>query len=300
MVLQEQSDEALPPQTVGGVALGSNFPSVRAYVDLIEDWVHKGKVTIGLGTGQTEVTSYTERNMFNAQFGNQANCVAAGGTTAICNSNTTRSLGTNANASLATKIYLQQTWARPDLINSPGTKTLDPKTASATYDPTKPVPSYYSSLETMTAALVTGMNDVANFADDDGTSGITSVIPTGQAFLAAVQLGFATRNMYASNALTDNLIDLWFNDGTHPSVAGSYLNALTTFGSVTGLDPAMFGADEVAAKDLGLSGYEAYILQEVASYQLGFRNTVPEPGTLVLVAAALGLMGATARRRKQK
>jgi len=300
VVLQEQSDEALPPQTVGGVALGSNFPSVRAYVDLIEDWVHKGKVTIGLGTGQTEVTSYTERNMFNAQFGNQANCVAAGGTTAICNSNTTRNLGTNANASLATKIYLQQTWARPDLINSPGTKTLDPKTASATYDPTRPVPSYYSSLETMTAALVTGMNDVANFADDDGTSGIKSVIPTGQAFLAAVQLGFATRNMYASNALTDNLIDLWFNDGTHPSVAGSYLNALTTFGSVTGLDPAMFGADEVAAKDLGLSGYEAYILQEVASYQLGFRNNVPEPGTLVLVAAALGLMGATARRRNAK
>ena len=62
----------------------------------------------------------------------------------------------------------------------------------------------------------------------------------------------------------------------------------------------MFGANELAAKDLGLSAYEAYILQNVASYQLGFRNSVPEPGTLVLVAAALGLMGATARRRKAK
>jgi hypothetical protein len=59
MVLQEQSDEALGPQTVNGVPLGSNFPSIRAYVDLIEDWVHTGRVTIA--PGAAPVTSYNAR-----------------------------------------------------------------------------------------------------------------------------------------------------------------------------------------------------------------------------------------------
>ncbi len=332
VVLQEQSDEALPPQTVGGVALGSNFPSVRAYVDLIEDWVHKGRVTVGkaLGTAAVpnpEVTSYTERDMFRAQFRPPSSqtvglteaqinaladvaCANAGGGT-FCTNTTTRNLGSNVtNANPNAEVYLQQTWARPDLINSPGTKTLDPKTASATYDKTKPVPSYFSSIEAMTNALVIGMQNVADFADDDeipcppGTpcnKGIKGIIPSGQAFLTAIKNGFATENMYAGNALTDNLIDLWFNDGTHPSVAGSYLSALTTFGSVTGLDPAMFGGNELAASDLGLSKYEAYILQEVASYQLGFRSNIPEPGSLALVALALlGVAGVKRRAAPAK
>ena len=131
------------------------------------------------------------------------------------------------------------------------------------------------------------MINVANYADDDLTKGIEGIIPVGQAFLTAVQAGLATRNMYASNALIDGRIDLWFNDGTHASVAGSYLSALTIFGSITGLDPAMFGAGELAARALGLSEYEALLLQTVASFQTGFRTSVPEPGSLALVALAL-------------
>ena len=153
----------------------------------------------------------------------------------------------------------------------------------------------------MTSEMTAGMTSVANYADDDGTSGIKGIIPVGQAFLTAVQAGFATRNMYAADALTDVLIDLWFNDGTHASVAGSYLSALTNFGSITGLDPAMFGAGERAARDLGLSAREAVLLQSVASFQLGFRSSVPEPGSLALVAVALLALLAVplARRRKQ-
>ncbi len=317
MVLQEQSDEALGPQTVNGIPLGSNFPSIRAYVDLIEDWVHTGRpIQAGVMTNNTNDTTYRERNMYylggttaaggaGGQYANEAACVAAGGTPSVtvngvttsgsCANNALRTIPNNTNASAATEIYLQQTWARPNLINSPGTPTIDPATGNASYDSTKPVPSYFGSLEAMTTDMTTGMLNVAAFADDDGTTGIKGIIPVGQAFLRAVTDGVATRDMYAADALTDGLLDLWFNDGTHASVLGSYLSALTLFGSITGLDPAMFGGSEIAARELGISAREARLLQRVASDQLGF---VPEPGSLALMLAGLAGVAATTRRRR--
>ena len=304
MVLQEQSDEALGPQTVNGVPLGSNFPSIRANVDLIEDWVHTGRpIQDGVMTNNPTNTTYRERNMFylggttaagggpGGQYANEAACVAAGGTSSSCSNSLVRTIPNNTNSNAATEIYLQQTWARPNLINSPGTPTIDPATGDATYDTTKPVPSYFGTLEAMTSDMTTGMLNVANFADDDGSSGIKGIIPVGQAFLSAVQAGIATRNMYAPDALTDNLIDLWFNDGTHASVAGSYLSALTNFGSITGLDPAMFGADEIAARDLGLSSADALKLQHIASMALGYTNPVPRAGHLGHAARRPGRPG---------
>jgi PEP-CTERM motif len=319
MILQEQSDEALGPNTVDGVALGSNFPSIRAYVDLIEDWVHTGRpVQAGVMTNNTNNTTYRERNMYylggttsaggaGGQYANEAACVAAGGTPSVtvngettsgsCANNALRTIPNNTKFSAATEIYLQQTWARPNLINAPRTATIDPVTGNASYPETNPLaPSYFSTLEAMTADMTTGMLRVADYANDDGTSGIKDIIPVGQAFLTAVQAGFATRDMYGSDAESDGLIDLWFNDGTHASVAGSYLSALTNFGAITGLDPAMFGARERAAADLGLSERDALRLQAVASYQLGFRNSVPEPGSLAL--AALALLGVAGLRRR--
>jgi hypothetical protein len=310
MVLQEQSDEALGPQTVNGVALGSNFPSIRAYVDLIEDWVHTGRpIQAGVMTNNANDTTYRERNMFylggttaaggpGGQYASEAACVAAGGTSSSCSNNALRTIPNNANASAATEIYLQQTWARPNLINSPGTPTIDPATGNASYDTSKPVPSYFGSLEAMTSDMTGGMLKVADFADDDGSPGIEGIIPVGQAFLAAVQAGLATRDMYAADALTDGLIDLWFNDGTHASVAGSYLSALVNFGSITSLDPAMFGAHEIAARELGLGRRDALALQHIASRALGYANPVPEPGTWALLLAGLGGLAVTTRRRR--
>ena len=139
------------------------------------------------------------------------------------------------------------------------------------------------------------MSSVADYADDDGTSGIAGIIPTGKSFLRAVQEGVATRNMYAGDALTDGLIDLWFNDGTHPSKWGSYLSALTAFHSVTGLDPRSLGRNEIAARDLGISQDDAQTLQRIA-----YITAVPEPETSAMLLAGLGLVGAVARRRKAK
>jgi len=214
--------------------------------------------------------------MYIAQYGSVANCLLAGGTSTTCNNGTARDVGTNANASIATEIYLQQTWARPNLINSPGTPTIDGATGDATYDTTKPVPSYFSSLEAMTSEMTTSLLNVVDYSKLDGTSGIKGIIPVGQAFLAAVQAGLATRDMYASDALTDGLIDLWFNDGTHASVAGSYLSALVTFGKLTGISPASFGASEKAASDLGINPGDAVQLQRVATEQLIASGTTLE------------------------
>lgn len=321
LVLQEQSDEALAPRTTtqdfagrtlinsgttivnNTATLGSNYPSARAYVDLIDDWVHTGKLT--LAPGLAEVTSFTERDMFRAQYrptptssnaDADAACQAAGGGSFCTNSNN-RVLGQNLNANLNAKIYLQETWARPDLINSPGAKTLSTVTALATYNTNTPAPSYFRTLEDMTAEMAAAMVSIRDFADDDGSSGLAGIVPTGQAFLRAVQSGVATRDMYALDAGTDGLIDLWFNDGTHPSAHGSYLSALTLFGSITGLDPQSLGRNEKAAFDLGISQNDALALQRIAALELGFTAAVPEPGQAVLLAA--GLLGLAGWRRRQ-
>ncbi len=284
VVLQDQSDEALAPRTVGGVALGSNYPSVQAYVDRIEDWVHLGAAV-----------NYTERDMFTAMYGSVAACQAAGGG-AFCNNGLTRDIPVNANANAATRIYLQQTWARPNLINPPGTATPNPLTGDAIYSAT-PAPSYFASLEAMTDEMTVAMNNVAAFAGADNSGGITGVIPVGQAFLRAVQDGVATRDMYATGANTDGLLDLWFNDGTHASVHGSYLSALTLFGSITGLDPQSLGAGEQAAIDLGVSAIDAVALQRVAAMELGFAAQVPEPASGGLLAGGLAALAWWTRRR---
>ncbi|HEX5130363.1 MAG TPA: hypothetical protein VFV90_11485, partial [Usitatibacter sp.] len=95
---------------------------------------------------------------------------------------------------------------------------------------------------------------------------IAGVIPSGEAFLRAVQEGVAFRNPYAPDG---NLVDLWWHeDQFHPSKYGSYLSALVIFGQLSGVDPQSFGANEKAARDLGIEPQHAVRLQRVASQQL--------------------------------
>jgi hypothetical protein len=268
VVLQEQSDEPLPSITVGGVALGSNFENFNFYADLIEDYVHNGAAS-----------SYRERD------------VIPGST-----NGTLRTIPANPNARAATEVFLFQTWARPNLVNAPGATTINPATGNASYNTAVPATSFYADLGSMTRDLASAYSRAATNASSDGTGGFKAIARVGEAFQLAVDSGVATRDMYAAGALSDGLIDLWFNDGTHASAWGSYLSALTLFGTLTQRDPSRFGGSEIAARDLGISASEAVALQQVAARQLGY--PVPAPGTIALLSCALLPLGAIRLRRR--
>jgi hypothetical protein len=158
-------------------------------------------------------------------------------------SNTLRRIPANPNANPDAQIYLYQTWARPDL----------------TYLPDEA----YSGepLETMANDLVDAYAAAAL-----ANPIVAGVVPVGEAFMRAIDDGVAMRNPYEP---TPRTLDLWWwEDQFHSSVYGSYLSALVMFGSLTGIDPASFGATEKAANDLGIHPRDTMQLQRVASEQL--------------------------------
>jgi len=282
VVLQEQSDEPLTRRP----GLNSNPDYFRNYADKIENYVHS-----------TVAQSFRERDFFPGANSTerQAACVASGLSAGTCS--TVRNIPANANGSAATDVYLYQTWARPNLVDGAFVTTTDPVTGAVTRTAT-PATTFFSDLEAMTSELKDSYQSAFDLADEDGSPGFKGVAPVGEAFMLAVLDGIATRDMWAADALTDGLIDLWFDDGTHASRYGSYLSALTLFGTITGLDPQSLGYNEIAARDLGISSREAYLLQQIAAVSLGFQK-VPEPASLVLVLTGVGLLGFMTRRRRE-
>lgn len=95
---------------------------------------------------------------------------------------------------------------------------------------------------------------------------IDGVIPVGEAWNRAMVTGVADADPY--DGVSFGQVSLWAYDYYHASIYGSYLEALTVFGRVTGVDPLSFGASERAADDLGISGEQAVQLQRIASEQL--------------------------------
>jgi len=91
---------------------------------------------------------------------------------------------------------------------------------------------------------------------------IDKVHPVGQAFTCAIAAGVADPDPY--DGIGFGQVDLWTWDHYHASAYGYYLEALTVFADVTGKDPRALGAQEIAARELGISPTDAQRLQRVA------------------------------------
>jgi hypothetical protein len=215
VVLQGNSTEAV-------ARAGGNPLQFRAFVNKIENFIHVGNAH-----------TFRESQLY------------PGG------SNTLRTIPANPNANPNAKVFLYQTWTRPDL----------------TYLPTG---EYFGEpLETMGTEI---RDSYALAASMNGN--IAGVIPSGEAFLRAVQSGVAFRNPYAPEGQG---VDLWWHeDQFHPSKYGSYLSALVIFGTLSGIDPQSFGAAEKAALDVGIEPQHALDLQRVAAEQLAASGVATE------------------------
>jgi hypothetical protein len=132
-------------------------------------------------------------------------------------------------------------------------------------------------------------------AADAASSLIDGVIPVGEAWNRAIAGGLADANPY--DGIGNGQINLWAPENYHASAYGYYLEALTMFGSITGLDPVSLGAGDTVARDLGISAANAAALQQYASAQLAAE--VPEPGMAALFLSIGGVM-VLARRRKSR
>ncbi|MBI3349530.1 MAG: hypothetical protein HY020_20260 [Burkholderiales bacterium] len=273
VVLQEQSDAALP----AGKGKNANLATFNAYADQFERFIHHG-------TAQ----SYKEADL----FGGLAACMATGLSQASCN--TTRNIAANTHASPATQVYLEQSWARPDMVEAhrvtkPDITSADGRPIVDTGSAGGAATLYYDSLAGMTSDL-----HASFYGKAASNPGFAGVVPVGDAFQRAVDQGLAQRSgFYGADgtfAEAAGALNLWWLDRTHASKYGSYLSALTLFGSLTGRDPLTLGAGEQAAIDLGLDATTARALQRVASVQLGFTAAVPEPQTVAMLLAGLGVV----------
>ncbi len=91
---------------------------------------------------------------------------------------------------------------------------------------------------------------------------IKRVIPVGEAFNCAIRRRIADPNPY--DGVRAGEIDLWATDHYHGSTEGYYLEALTIFAAVTGMDPRKLGGMEGAAADLAIQRSVAQKLQGIA------------------------------------
>ncbi len=284
VVLQEQSDAALP----AGKGKNANLATFNAYADQFERFIHNGSAQ-----------SYRETDL----FGSLAACIATGLSAGSCN--TTRNIAANPNASAATKVYLTETWARPDMVYAH--KVTTPDTTSPTGSPIVDTSSgpngtaetlYYPTLAAMTADLHADF--YAKLASNPNFAG---VLPVGDAFQFAFDNGLVkTGGFYDNNGVfvpdaPGDPMNLWWSDYLHASKYGSYLDALVQFGMITGINPRVLGANDQAARDLGITAADARALQRVAAITIG---AVPEPQTLGLLVGGLGIMGWLGRRHRSR
>jgi hypothetical protein len=142
----------------------------------------------------------------------------------------------------AVELYLMATWSRAD-------QTYPEKGAW-----------FGKPIEAMARDVRAGYEKAAEAAE------IKKIIPVGEAWTRAMRDGVADPNPY--DGIEAGKLDLWSFDHYHASVAGSYLEALVVFGSLTGRDPRSLGDHECSGYELGLDRTQVKALQQIAFDEL--------------------------------
>jgi len=179
VVLQEQSDTALPT----GKGKNANPAAFNAYADQFGRFIHNGAAQ-----------NYTETQL----YGSLDACKATGQTTTQCS--TSRVIPKNNNANANTQVYLEQTWARPDMVEAHKITTPDKTTANGapmvdTSSAGGAATLYYGNLAGMTTDL-----HAAFYGKAASNPGFSAVVPVGDAFQSAVDQGLAMgSSFYGAN-----------------------------------------------------------------------------------------------------
>jgi hypothetical protein len=137
------------------------------------------------------------------------------------------------------EIHLMATWTRADQVYLPGGHWYGKPVAAMEQD------------------IRAGYDQAAAACPS-----VKDVIPVGQSWNRAIETGVADANPY--DGIDAGKVDLWSYDNYHGSMYGYYLEALTIFGDITGLDPRSLGRGEPAASALGISPDQAAAMQRIA------------------------------------
>ena len=160
----------------------------------------------------------------------------------------------------AVELFLMATWSRAD-------QTYPEKGAW-----------FGKPIEAMARDIRAGHDKAAAAAD------IKAIIPVGEAWARAMRTGVADSNPY--DGIDVGKLDLWAFDHYHASLAGSYLEALVVFGSLTGRDPRSLGDHECSGFELGLDRTQVKALQQIAFDELAAANAV-SPAASIPTSQAL-------------
>lgn len=137
----------------------------------------------------------------------------------------------------AVKIWLYETWARPDLVTK----------------------GRFASLDEMQDGLRSAYSTAAK------ENALQGWAPVGDAFLAAVKQGLADN---PATPEVEGPLQLWGKDNYHQSAVGSYLAAVLFYGCIYDADPRTLPADNAAAVSVDLSTADAEKLHALAWEQL--------------------------------